>query len=42
LILFEVGQSSSKNPIRFMAKREERGVASHFWAHIKMHVKELI
>ena len=39
LILLKVGQSTWKNPIRFMAKRK-RGVASHFWAH-KIHVKEL-
>ena len=40
LILLKVGQSTWKNPIRFMVKRK-KGVASHFWAH-KIHVKELI
>jgi hypothetical protein len=39
-ILLKIGQSTWKNPIRFMVKRK-RGVASHFWPH-KMHVKELI
>jgi hypothetical protein len=38
--VLKVGQSTEKNPIRFMVKRK-RGVASHFWAH-KMHVKMLI
>ena len=40
LILLKVGQSTWKNPIRFIVKRK-RGVASLFWAH-KMHVKMLI
>ena len=40
LIFLKVGQSSWKNPIRFMVKRK-MGVVSHFWAH-KMHVKMLI